>query len=158
MEPLIKLTISGLGKRDAKDIGGVRRVNVTLGPGVLRQVGPNGAGKSTLMPTVATITRPTVTTVLWNGEDIVTSPNNLRSVLGYLPQDFGIYPNQNAVEFLEYMAAVKGLSRQESSQRVSELIELVNLGFVRKRALGTYSGGMKQQIGIAQALLNDPAC
>ena len=123
---------------------------------MLGLLGPNGAGKSTLMRILATITKPTEGRVRWNGEDIATSPDGLRSVLGYLPQDFGVYPNLTAVEFLEYLAAVKGLESGVARRRIDELLALVNLTDARKRPLGGYSGGMKQRIGIAQALLNDP--
>jgi len=123
---------------------------------VLGLLGPNGAGKSTLMSILSTITHPTEGTVRWNGIDIARDPDALRSVLGFLPQDFGVYPNLNALEFLEYMAAVKGLDAKSARRRIDELLTLVNLSDVRKRPLGGYSGGMKQRIGIAQALLNDP--
>jgi ABC-type multidrug transport system ATPase subunit len=94
--------------------------------------------------------------VKWNGEDILRAPDSLRAVLGYLPQDFGVYPHLNAVEFLEYLAALKGLDSVSARRRIDDLLTLVNLSDVRKRPLGGYSGGMKQRIGIAQALLNDP--
>ena len=125
-------------------------------PGVLGLLGPNGAGKTTLMGILATITKATEGRVLWNGVETAKNPDALRSVLGYLPQDFGVYPNLNAVEFLEYLAAVKGLDKATAARRIPELLELVNLTDARKRALGGYSGGMKQRVGIAQALLNDP--
>src|SRR6476660_5071093 len=108
------------------------------------------------MSILATITRATEGRVSWNGADLATNPDSLRSTLGYLPQDFGVYPNLNAIEFLEYLAAVKGLDAAASKRRVDELLNLVNLADVRKRPLGGYSGGMKQRVGIAQALLNDP--
>jgi ABC-type multidrug transport system ATPase subunit len=127
-----------------------------LKPGVLGLLGPNGAGKTTLMSILATITKATEGRVLWNGADIAVHPDMLRSVLGYLPQDFGVYPNLSAVEFLEYLAAVKGLDATTAARRIEGLLELVNLTEVRKRPLGGYSGGMKQRVGIAQALLNDP--
>lgn len=152
----MRLTIEGVGKRYRGDFWGLREFSLDLGPGVLGLLGPNGAGKSTLMRILATITRPTEGTVLWNGTDIVRSPNGLRAVLGYLPQDFGVYPNLNAVEFLEYMAAVKGLDAKAARRRIEELLVLVNLTEARKRPLGGFSGGMRQRIGIAQALLNDP--
>jgi len=94
--------------------------------------------------------------VYWNGVDIASHPEALRSVLGYLPQDFGVYPNLNALEFLEYMAAAKGLGRREAKSRIDELLLLVNLADARKRPLGGFSGGMRQRVGIAQALLNNP--
>jgi len=152
----MELAIEGVGKRYKGDFWGLRELSLELGPGVLGLLGPNGAGKSTLMRILATITRPTEGRVTWNGTDVVRSPDGLRAVLGYLPQDFGVYPNLNAVEFLEYMAAVKGLDRRAAARRIEELLVLVNLTDARKRALGGYSGGMRQRIGIAQALLNDP--
>src|SRR5205085_10016837 len=94
--------------------------------------------------------------VTWNGVDIARSPDALRATLGYLPQDFGVYPNLSAVEFLEYLAAIKGLDGPSTKRRIAELLEVVNLADVRKRPLGGFSGGMKQRVGIAQALLNDP--
>src|SRR5215217_3225724 len=152
----MKLTIEGVGKRYKGDFWGLRNFSLELEAGVLGLLVPNGAGKSTLMRILATITRPTEGRVLWDGVDVVRSPDGLRAVLGYLPQDFGVYPNLNAVEFLEYMAAVKGLDGRAARARIEELLALVNLTAARKRPLGGYSGGMRQRIGIAQALLNDP--
>jgi len=108
------------------------------------------------MRMLATITKPTEGTILWDDVDIVKSPDVMRAVLGYLPQDFGVYPNLNAVEFLEYMAAIKGLDAKSAKKRIDELLQVVNLAEAAKRPLGGYSGGMKQRVGIAQALLNDP--
>jgi ABC-type multidrug transport system ATPase subunit len=108
------------------------------------------------MRMLATITKPTNGTITWNDTDIVKSPDTLRDVLGYLPQDFGVYPNLNAVEFLEYMAAIKGLNARTAKKRIDEFLQLTNLVDAAKRPLGGYSGGMKQRVGIAQALLNDP--
>jgi ABC-2 type transport system ATP-binding protein len=152
----MKLSIEQVGKRYRGDFWGLRDFTLNLGPGVLGLLGPNGAGKSTLMRILATITGATEGRVLWNGADIARQPDALRSVLGYLPQDFGVYPNLNAVEFLEYIAAVKGIDRRAARRRIDELLALVNLNDARKRPLGGFSGGMRQRIGIAQALLNDP--
>lgn len=134
----------------------MRGFSLDFEPGVLGLLGPNGAGKSTLMRIIATITDKTEGTITWNGVDISKHPDELRQVLGYLPQDFGIYPNLNAREFLDYMAAVKGLDSKSAKRRIEELLQLVNLVDAAKRPLGGYSGGMRQRVGIAQALLNDP--
>jgi ABC-2 type transport system ATP-binding protein len=152
----MKLIISHLSKQYRRDLWGLRDFDLELRPGVIGLLGPNGAGKSTLMRMLATITKPTAGTVMWNDIDIVKSPDPLRTVLGYLPQDFGVYPNLTGVEFLQYMAAIKGLDKNSARSRIEELLVLVNLVHAAKRPLGGYSGGMKQRIGIAQALLNDP--
>ena len=152
----MKLVIDNVSKRYGSKVLALRGFSLELRPGVLGLLGPNGAGKTTLMSILATITRASEGRVTWNGTDLAANPDAIRSVLGYLPQDFGVYPNLNAVEFLEYLAAVKGLDAATSRRRIDELLNLVNLADVRKRPLGGYSGGMKQRIGIAQALLNDP--
>lgn len=152
----MKLEICEVGKRYKGDLWGVANLSLDLEPGVLGLLGPNGAGKSTLMRILATVTKATTGYVKWDGVDIAASPNPLRKVLGYLPQDFGIYPNLNAVEFLSYLATARGLSGRCASRRIDQLLELVNLTDIRKRPLGSLSGGMKQRVGIAQALLNDP--
>ncbi len=152
----MNLEICELGKRYKGDVWGISDISLEIGAGVLGLLGPNGAGKSTLMRILATVTKATTGFVKWNGVDIATSPNHLRKELGYLPQDFGIYPNLNAVEFLSYLAAARGISGRSASRRIDTLLELVNLTDARKRSLGSLSGGMKQRVGIAQALLNDP--
>jgi ABC-type multidrug transport system ATPase subunit len=152
----MQLVVENVSKTYRRNVQALRGFALTLGPGVLGLLGPNGAGKSTLMRILATITRPSAGRVLWNGVDIAREPDTLRGVLGYLPQDFGIYPNLNAIEFLDYLGAVKGLDAASTKRRIGTLLELVNLTDVAKRPLGGYSGGMRQRVGIAQALLNDP--
>ena len=152
----MRLAIEGVSKLYKGKVWGLKAFGLELGPGVLGLVGPNGAGKSTLMRILATVTKPTEGKVTWNGADVVRSPDELRAVLGYLPQDFGLYPHLNAVEFLEYLAAIKGMDSRLARRRIDELLQAFGLAEVRKRPLGSYSGGMKQRVGIAQALLNDP--
>src|SRR5512135_3141792 len=152
----MELSISNLGKQYRQVFWGLKNFDLQLTPGVIGLLGSNGAGKSTLMRMLATITQPTQGRIEWNGVDIAKSPDTLRIVLGYLPQDFGIYPNLTGQEFLEYMAAIKGLDGKAARQRIEELLVVVNLVNAAHRPLGGYSGGMKQRIGIAQALLNDP--
>lgn len=152
----MQLIIDGVGKKYKGDKWALRDYSLTLNTGVIGLLGPNGAGKSTLMRILATITKPTTGQILWNDIDIVKRPNQVRPLLGYLPQDFGVYPNLNALEFLEYIAAIKGIERGAARKRIEQLLQLVNLTEAAKRPIGGYSGGMKQRVGIAQALLNDP--
>jgi len=152
----MKLQIENVSKTYRGNVDALRGFRLELGSGVLGLLGPNGAGKSTLMRILATITRPSAGRVVWNGTDIRHDPDVVRAVLGYLPQDFGIYPNLSAVEFLGYLAAVKGLDAGSARRRIGELLELVNLADAARRPLGGFSGGMRQRVGIAQALLNDP--
>lgn len=152
----MRLVVERVSKTYGGNVEALRNFDLTLAPGVLGLLGPNGAGKSTLMRILATITRPTSGRVLWNDSDIAHKPELLRRVLGYLPQDFGMYPNLSAVEFLDYLAAVKGIRASTARKRISALLELVNLTDAARRPLGSYSGGMRQRVGIVQALLNDP--
>ncbi len=148
------LIIDAVSKRFRAGNYGVRDVSLDLKSGVIGLLGPNGAGKTTLMQMLATVTRPTSGHIAFQGVDIAARPNELRRRLGYLPQDFGVYDNLTALEFLDYFAALKGV---HSKKRVLEMLETVNLHTVKDRALGGFSGGMKQRLGIAQALINDPA-
>jgi ABC-type multidrug transport system ATPase subunit len=152
----MQLTVNNLGKQYKSNFWGLRNFSLDIKPGILGLLGPNGAGKSTFMRMLATITKPTTGSISWNGSDVIKKPDILRAVLGYLPQDFGVYPNLSAFEFLEYMAAIKGLDAVSAKRRIDELLQLTNLVEAAGRPLGGYSGGMKQRVGIAQALLNDP--
>ena len=150
------LSIRSLGKRYPGGTVGLCDFSLEAGEGVLGLLGPNGAGKSTLMSILATVTKPTSGTFFWEGRDAVADPLPLRRVLGYLPQDFGVYERLTAREFLHYLGRLKGLSGGELTRRVQELLELTNLHGAADRRLSGYSGGMRQRVGIAQALLGDP--
>lgn len=147
------LTVESVSKKFKGGNYGVRDVSFNVGGGVLGLLGPNGAGKTTLMQMIATITRPTAGRILFRGRDVAREPESLRRTLGYLPQDFGVYDNLTAQEFLSYFAALKGV---RGTAKVRELLEAVNLHHVANRTIGGFSGGMKQRLGIAQALINDP--
>jgi ABC-type multidrug transport system ATPase subunit len=151
----MELTIEHLSKRYGTHWA-LRQLYLRCGPGLLGLVGPNGAGKTSLMRMIATLMEPTEGRILWNGQDIQTNGEALRQVLGYLPQDFGLYREFSGRQFLRYLAAMKGLPGPLARRRVDEVLEIVNLEQVADRKLPTYSGGMKQRVGIAQALLNDP--
>lgn len=152
----MRLIVDNVSKRYGANRWGIREVSVEFATGVIGLLGPNGAGKSTLMRILATVTKPTSGRVLWNDVDTTREPEALRAELGYLPQDFGVYPHLSALEFLDYMAAAKGLSRASARKRIAALLQLLNLTDAARRHLGTYSGGMRQRVGIAVALLNDP--
>ncbi|GAA2229204.1 ABC transporter ATP-binding protein [Kitasatospora cystarginea] len=139
--------------------GGKRAVDgvtLRLGPGMLGLLGPNGAGKSSLLGIASTATRPTSGQLRFAGNDALAHPDLLRRSLGYLPQDFGVYPNLTSREFLGYLAAAKGVAARAARTRIDELLELVNLTEAVRRPLRAYSGGMLRRVGIAQALLADP--
>lgn len=134
----------------------VDRVSAKLGPGVHGLLGANGAGKTTLMRMACGVLRPTSGEVLYDGTPIDRMGGDYRAILGYLPQDFGYYPEFTALDFMEYMAALKGLGRREARERSLELLSAVGLSGEERRRIRTFSGGMKQRLGIAQAVLNDP--
>ncbi len=151
-----ELRVEGVGYRYPNGHEALAGVDLALGPGILGLLGPNGAGKSTLMRILATLARPGSGRITWNGTDIAREPDALRAELGYLPQDFGVYPALSAREFLAYLAAVKGLPQKRARDRVDHCLALVGLSDAADRRLGGFSGGMRQRVGIAQALLNDP--
>lgn len=139
-----------------KDFAAVKDVTLTLGGGVYGLLGANGAGKTTLMRMLCGILEPTKGTVRCGGADIARLGEEYRAMLGYLPQDFGCYPDFTGAEFLRYIAALKGLTRAETNRRTAELLDQVGLGDAGRKKLRAYSGGMRQRLGIAQAMLNDP--
>jgi ABC-type glutathione transport system ATPase component len=143
----MRLSVRNVGKLYQGRVRALDDFSLDVEPGVLGLLGPNGAGKSTLMKILATITRPTTGTVTWNGEDIVARPDPLRAVLGYLPQDFGVYPHLDAVEFLEYLAAVKRVPRTVARTRIPVLLRHGQPDRGAQAPLGGYSGGMRQRIG-----------
>ena len=132
----------------------VDRISMTLTPGGTGLLGANGAGKTTLMRMLCGILRPTSGSISLDGLDVSTE--GYRAVLGYLPQDFGYYPSFSALDFLLYLGALKGMERKQAKERSLELLEVVGLGEVARKKIRTFSGGMKQRLGIAQALLNRP--
>jgi ABC-2 type transport system ATP-binding protein len=147
------LRIESVSKKFRSGNFGVRDVSLDVKGGVLGLLGPNGAGKTTLMQMIATVTRPTAGRIFFRDLDVVAKPDELRHRLGYLPQDFGVYENLTAYEFLSYFAALKGV---HAKSKIQEMLEMVNLHHAANRAVGGFSGGMKQRLGIAQALINDP--
>jgi ABC-type multidrug transport system ATPase subunit len=151
----MELTIEDLSKHYGQHVA-LQQLSFHCEPGSLGLVGPNGAGKTTLMRMIATLLEPTAGTIRWNGQDIRTHGQALRQVLGYLPQEFGIYPEFSGRQFLRYLAAMKGLPPARAHRCVEEVLAMVQLEQVADRRLPTFSGGMKQRIGIAQALLRDP--
>jgi ABC-2 type transport system ATP-binding protein len=150
----MELTVRGLTKQ-YKDKCAVNRVNLRLTEGINGLLGANGAGKTTLMRMLCGILKPTAGSIALDGVDV--SSEDYRAVLGYLPQDFGYYPDFTGLDFLLYLAGLKGLSRSHAKRKARELLELVSLKDAGKKKIKTYSGGMKQRLGIAQALLNDPS-
>src|SRR5271156_368831 len=141
--------------------GGVKaldNVNLEIGQGMFGLLGPNGAGKSTLMRSVATLQTPTSGKITFDGIDVIKEPEKLRRVLGYLPQDFGVYPRVSAYDMLDHMAVLKGVSKpSERRETVEALLQQTNLWNDRKKAIAGFSGGMRQRFGIAQALIGRPS-
>jgi ABC-2 type transport system ATP-binding protein len=153
----LSITISGLSKTYPNGVKALNNVSLTIGNNMFGLLGPNGAGKSTLMRTVATLQEPDSGTVHVDGLDVLKQKNEVRKVLGYLPQEFGVYPKMSAADMLQHLAVMKGIINSgERKEMVDALLQQTNLWEVRKKALSTFSGGMKQRFGIAQALLGNP--
>jgi ABC-2 type transport system ATP-binding protein len=153
----VALTISGLSKTYSNGVKALKNLSLTIGNEMFGLLGPNGAGKSSLMRTVATLQDPDSGSVTLDGIDVLRDKPAVRKVLGYLPQEFGVYPKMSAIDMLNHLAIMKGISNKtERNQMVDALLNQTNLWDARKKSLSTYSGGMKQRFGIAQALLANP--
>jgi ABC-type multidrug transport system ATPase subunit len=151
------LTITDLSKTYPNGVQALKNVSLTIGNNMFGLLGPNGAGKSSLMRTVATLQDPDSGQIHLDGIDVLKQKNEIRKILGYLPQEFGVYPKLSAADMLNHLAVLKGVTdSRERKDMVEALLQQTNLWDVRKKALATYSGGMKQRFGIAQALLANP--
>ncbi|HLW83621.1 MAG TPA: ABC transporter ATP-binding protein [Candidatus Sulfotelmatobacter sp.] len=151
------LTINGLSKTYPNGVKALKNLSLSIGNSMFGLVGPNGAGKSSLMRTIATLQDPDSGTITLDGIDVLRQKDDVRRILGYLPQEFGVYPKISALDMLNHLAVMKGMtSSGERKETIDALLQQTNLWDVRKKALSTYSGGMKQRFGIAQALLGNP--
>ena len=154
----MQLTISGLSKTYPNGHQALKDVSLTIPRGMFGLLGPNGAGKSTLMRTIATLQEPDAGTIRLGEIDVLTQKEDVRKTLGYLPQEFGVYPNVTAIDLLDHFAVLKGITaRRARKDVVTALLQQTNLYEVRKKKLGGFSGGMRQRFGIAVALLGNPA-
>ena len=151
------LTITGLSKTYPNGVKALKNLSLSIGNSMFGLVGPNGAGKSSLMRTVATLQDPDSGSITLDGIDVLRQKDEVRRILGYLPQEFGVYPKISAMDMLKHLAVMKGItSASERKETIDALLQQTNLWDVRKKALSTFSGGMKQRFGIAQALLGNP--
>jgi len=152
------LEIKNITKTYSNGVRALNNISLSIEPGMFGLLGPNGAGKSSLMRTIATLQMPDDGSIHFNGIDVLRNPSDLRKTLGYLPQEFGVYPKVSAEVLLNHLAVLKGISQDSDRKEwVNYLLQKTNLYEVRKKQLGTFSGGMKQRFGIAQALLGKPA-
>jgi len=151
------LAIKNLTKTYSSGVQALKGVNLDLSPGVFGLLGPNGSGKTTLMKIVATLLEPDSGSIEMNGADLLTRKDHTRRILGYLPQDFGLYPTLTAWQMLDYFAKLKGITnKKERHALIDALLDRVNLSAERRQRLGEFSGGMRQRLGIAQALIGEP--
>ena len=157
VEATVALTINNLFKTYPNGVKALKNLSLSIGNSMFGLVGPNGAGKSSLMRTIATLQDPDSGTISLDGIDVLRQKDQVRRILGYLPQEFGVYPKISALDMLHHIAVMKGMtSSAERKETVDALLQQTNLWDVRKKALATFSGGMKQRFGIAQALLGNP--
>jgi len=153
----MSLQITALSKTYPNGVRALQDVNLNINAGLFGLLGPNGAGKSTLMRTIATLQEADTGTVLFHDIDVSKNKHAIRKMLGYLPQEFGVYPKVNAEEMLDYLAVAKGITnKKERKAQIQALLQEVNLYEHRKKYVAGYSGGMRQRFGIAQALLGNP--
>lgn len=153
----MKLKINNLSKTYKNGVKALDNLNLEIGTGMFGLLGPNGAGKSSLMRTISTLQKPDSGTIEFEGINVLEDQMGLRKILGYLPQEFGVYPNMSAEKLLDYFAQLKGISlKTERATIVKQVLEVTNLYEVRLKDVNGYSGGMKQRFGIAQLLLNNP--
>ncbi|QDW24229.1 ABC transporter ATP-binding protein [Pedobacter sp. KBS0701] len=154
---MVRLKIQQLTKSYKNGVKALNDVNLNIANGMFGLLGPNGAGKSSLMRTLATLQLPDAGQIHFDGNDVLQNPQEMRKKLGYLPQDFGVYPKVSAFDLLNHLAVLKGLqNKNERKEQVLSLLQQTNLFEVRKRSVSTFSGGMRQRFGIAQALLGNP--
>jgi len=154
---MVRLKIQQLTKSYQNGLKALDDVTLNIANGMFGLLGPNGAGKSSLMRTLATLQLPDGGQVYFDGNDVLQNPQEMRNKLGYLPQDFGVYPHISAIDLLNHLAILKGMqNKRERIEQVTSLLQQTNLFEVRKRAVGSFSGGMRQRFGIAQALLGNP--
>lgn len=153
----MRLKISNLSKTYSNGVKALDNLNLEIGSGMFGLLGPNGAGKSSLMRTIATLQKPDSGSVFFDDINVLEDNISLRKILGYLPQEFGVYPNLSAQKLLDYFAQLKGISKASDRKKIiKEVLEVTNLWEVRNKSVSGYSGGMKQRFGIAQLLLNNP--
>lgn len=153
----MNLNIQNISKTYDNSVKALDNVSLTIPKGMFGLLGPNGAGKSSLMRTIATLQAPDTGSIQFKNIDILTQEDDLRKVLGYLPQEFGVYPKISAVDLLDYIATLKGITDpKERKERVLHFLNLTNLSQHKNKSVNTYSGGMKQRFGIAQALIAQP--
>lgn len=153
----MSLEIVGLSKTYPNGVQALKNLSLSIGNNMFGLLGPNGAGKSSLMRTIATLQDPDSGSITLDGIDVLKQKNDIRKLLGYLPQEFGVYPRMSAMEMLHHLAVLKGIvNAGERKEMVDSLLNQTNLWDARKKSLNTYSGGMKQRFGIAQALLANP--
>ncbi|WP_330745589.1 ABC transporter ATP-binding protein [Chryseobacterium sp. CP-77] len=151
------LTINNLSLTYKNGFQAIKNISLDIKNGMFGLLGPNGAGKSSLMKTIVGLQKPTSGTILFNGVDIAKNPDYIKQNLGFLPQDFGVYPKVSAYDLLEHIAVLKGITdKNERKKQILGLLEKVNLSDFAKKEVHTFSGGMKQRFGVAQALLGDP--